>query len=89
MKKSKLSKRITWRVIGIVTIINVLVIGVIFLFVMAVALFESDMRAQYLMDRREGRSETMTDALHHCVGDIEQSYDLTMLDIKFKQHQAI
>lgn len=45
MKKSKLSKRITWRVIGIVTIINVLVIGVIFLFVMAVALFESDMRA--------------------------------------------
>ena len=59
MKKSKLSKRITWRVIGIVTIINVLVIGVIFLFVMAVALFESDMRAQYLMEGIEGRIETM------------------------------
>ena len=89
MKKSKLSKRITWRVIGIVTIINVLVIGVIFLFIMAVALFESDMRAQYLMEGIEGRIETMTDAVHQFVGDTEQSDDLTMLAIKFKQHQAI
>lgn len=33
--------------------------------------------------------ETMTDAVHQFVGDTEQSDDLTMLAIKFKQHQAI
>lgn len=33
--------------------------------------------------------ETMTDAVHQFVGDTEQSDDLTMLTIKFKQHQAI
>ena len=51
--------------------------------------FESDMRAQYLMEGIEGRIETMTDAVHQFVGDTEQSDDLTMLAIKFKQHQAI
>ena len=88
-KKTKLSRRITWRVIAIVSITNVLVIGAIFMFVMAMCLLESDMRAQYLMEGIEGRIETMTDAVHQFVGDIEQSDDLTMLAIKFKQHQAI
>ena len=58
-KKSKLSRRITWRVIGIVLIINVLVIGVVFMFDLAVALMESDMRAKYLIEGVEGRIETM------------------------------
>lgn len=58
-KKKKLSRRITWRVIAIVSITNVLVIGAIFMFVMAMCLLESDMRAQYLMEGIEGRIETM------------------------------
>ena len=58
-KKTKLSRRITWRVIGIVLIINVLVIGAIFMFVMAMCLLESDMRAQYLREGIEGRIDTM------------------------------
>ena len=58
-KKSKLSRRITWHVIAIVSITNVLVIGAIFMFVMVMALVESDMRAQYLMEGIEGRIETM------------------------------
>ena len=58
-KKTKLSRRITWRVIAIVSITNVLVIGAIFMFVMAMCLLESDMRAQYLMEGIEGRIETM------------------------------
>ena len=58
-KKTKLSRRITWKVIGIVSITNVLVIGAIFMFVMAMCLLESDMRAQYLMEGIEGRIETM------------------------------
>ena len=58
-KKTKLSRRITWRVIAIVSITNVLVIGAIFMFVIAMSLVESDMRAQYLMEGIEGRIETM------------------------------
>ena len=58
-KKTKLSRRITWRVIAIVSITNVLVIGAIFMFVMAMALLESDMRAKYLIEGVEGRIETM------------------------------
>ena len=58
-KKTKLSRRITWRVIAIVSITNVLVIGAIFMFVMAMCLLESIMRAQYLMEGIEGRIETM------------------------------
>ena len=62
-KKTKLSRRITWRVIAIVSIINVLIIGVVFMFDLAVALMESDMRAQYLMEGVEGKVETMVQML--------------------------
>ena len=58
-KKTKLSRRITWRVIAIVSIINVLIVGAVFMFDLAMALLESDMRAQYLMEGIEGRIETM------------------------------
>lgn len=62
-KKSKLSKRITWRVIAIVSIINVLIVGAVFMFDLAMALLESDMRAQYLMEGIEGRIETMVEVV--------------------------
>ena len=62
-KKTKLSRRITWRVIAIVSIINVLIIGVVFMFDLVVALMESDMRAQYLMEGVEGKVETMVQML--------------------------
>ena len=62
-KKTKLSRRITWRVIAIVSIINVLIVGAVFMFDLAMALLESDMRAQYLMEGVEGKIETMVEVL--------------------------
>ena len=38
MKKSKLSRRITWRVIGIMSFFNVLIVGVIVAFVFVLSL---------------------------------------------------
>ena len=50
MRKSKLSRRITWRVILIMFIFNVFIIGAVFLFDMAVSLVESEERAQHVID---------------------------------------
>ena len=43
MKKSKLSRRITWHVIGIMSFFNVLIIGAILVFVFRVSLINSNM----------------------------------------------
>ncbi len=58
-KKSKLSRRITWRVLVIVSIINMFIIGAIFSFDMAVSLVNNEMRAQQIIDGIEGKLETM------------------------------
>ena len=64
MKRSKLSGRITWRVIGIMSSFNVLIIGVILVFVFRVSLKNSDMRGQYVVDGIEGKIESLLWAVH-------------------------
>ena len=64
MKKGKLSRRITWHVIGIMSFFNVLIIGAILVFVFRVSLVNSDMRGQYVVDGIEGKIESTLWAVH-------------------------
>ena len=59
MKKRKLSRRITWRVIGIMSFFNVLIVGVIVAFVFVLSLGNGSMRGQYVTDGIAGNVETM------------------------------
>ena len=54
-RQSKLSRRITWRVILIVTFINVLIIGAILLFVFIISTMISGMRASSAIDGINGK----------------------------------
>ena len=58
-KKSKLSRRITWRVIGIIVFFNVFIIGAVVSFDFIMAWLQSETRAQHLIDGVEGKLETM------------------------------
>ena len=58
-RQSKLSRRITWRVILIVTFINVLIIGAILLFVFIISTMISGMRASSAIDGINGKFESM------------------------------
>ena len=58
MRKSKLSSRITWRVIGIMLFFNVLIIGAMLTFVFIVSLMNSSSRGQYVVDGIEGNIES-------------------------------
>ena len=58
MIKSKLSRRITWRVIGIMLFFNVLIIGAILVFVFIVSVMNSSSRGQYVIDGIEGNVES-------------------------------
>ena len=62
-KQSKLSRRITWRVILIVTFINVLIIGAILLFVFIISTMISGMRASSAIDGINGKFESMHKAV--------------------------
>ena len=62
-RKNKLSRRITWRVIIIMVFFSVFIIGAVFLFDLAVASYESKIRAQHIMDGIEGRLRAMRSAL--------------------------
>ena len=59
MKKSKLSRRITWRVIGIMSFFNVLIVGVIAAFVSFLSLGNGSVRGQYVTDGIASNVETM------------------------------
>lgn len=59
MKRSKLSRRITWRVLGIILCFNILIIGAILLFVLEVSLMNSSMRGKYVTDGIAGNLENM------------------------------
>ena len=59
MKKSKLSRRITWRVIGIMSFFNVLIIGAIITFVFILSLGNGSVRGLYVTDGIAGNIETM------------------------------
>lgn len=64
IKKSRLSRRITWHVIGIMSFFNVLIIGAILVFVFRVSLVNSNMRGQYVVDGIEGKIESTLWAVH-------------------------
>ena len=59
MKKGKLSRRITWRVIGIMSFFNVLIVGVIAAFVSFLSLGNGSVRGQYVTDGIASNVETM------------------------------
>ena len=59
MKKSRLSRRITWRVIGIMSFFNVIIIGVIVVFLFGVSLGNGSVRGQYVTDGIASNVETM------------------------------
>lgn len=59
MKKTRLSRRITWRVIGIMSFFNVIIVGVIVAFVFAFSVANGNMRGQYVADGIASNIETM------------------------------
>jgi sigma-B regulation protein RsbU (phosphoserine phosphatase) len=63
MSKSKLSRRITWRVIGIMSFFYVLIIGSILFSVFKTSLMNSSMRGQYVVNGVVGRIESMLRAV--------------------------
>jgi len=63
MSKNKLSRRITWRVIGIMSFFYVLIIGTILFSVLKTSLMNSSMRGQYVVNGVEGRIESMLRAV--------------------------
>lgn len=62
-KKSKLSRRISWRVIGFMLFFNVLIIGAIILFVFNISLMNSTVRGRCVVDGVEGKTESMLRAV--------------------------
>ena len=59
MKKSHLSRRITWRVIGIITFFNVLIVGIIAVFVFVMSFGNGSVRGMYVSDGIAKNVETM------------------------------
>ena len=78
-KKSKLSRRITWRAIGIMLFFNVLIIGVILVFVFLASLLLSELRGQYVADGISGKMESMLRAVEiaaaNNVDEVEANID--------------
>ena len=69
MRKSKLSSRITWRVIGIMLFFNVLIIGAMLTFVFIVSLMNSSSRGQYVVDGIEGKIESTLWGAHEAASN--------------------
>ena len=63
MSKNKLSRRITWRVIGIMVFFNVLIIAAILFFVRDVSLLLGSSRCQYVSEGIGGKIESMLEAV--------------------------
>jgi len=64
MRRSKLSRRITWRVIGIILFFNVLIIGAILVFVFIISLINSSSRGEYVVNGVEGKIESTLWGVH-------------------------
>ena len=59
MKRSKLSRRITWRVIGIMIFFNVLIFGAVFYFDLLASRLEGELRSKHVISAIEGRLNTI------------------------------
>lgn len=79
MAKSKLSRRITWRIISIIMIFNVFIIGAVLYFDFRVSEVQSEIRSQHLLDRLDGRLVIMIQTIErisrNCVAEIEENLD--------------
>ena len=77
--KSWLSHRITWRVVLIVGCFNVFIIGTVILFDLVISRFESEMRAEHMMEGIDGKLLTMLRAVEvaatNCVAGAEANLD--------------
>jgi sigma-B regulation protein RsbU (phosphoserine phosphatase) len=91
MRKSKLSRRITWRVILIMLIFNVFIIGAVFLFDMAISMIESDTRSQYIIDGIDGKLTTMLNGVEitatNNVAEFEENLDNPEMLCKAMEHE--
>ena len=63
MKRSKLSHRITWRVIGIVIFFNVLIFGAVFYFDLVASRLEGELRSKHVISAIEGRLNTIVEVV--------------------------
>ncbi len=78
MRKGKLSRRITWRVIGIMFFFNVLIIGAIIVFVFIVSLINSSSRGQYVVEGIEGNIESSLWGAHIGATNIRDEVERSM-----------
>ena len=63
MKRSKLSRRITWRVIGIMIFFNVLIFGAVFYFDLVASRLEGELRSKHVISAIEGRLNTIVEVV--------------------------
>lgn len=59
MRKSELSRRITWRVIGIVSFFNVIIVGIIAVFIFVLSLENGGVRGQYVADGKKAMQDRL------------------------------
>jgi len=78
-KKSKLARRITWRVSMIMLFVNILVMAFVLLFVIVVSEDQSNTRSQYITDGISMNLKTMIDLVETAavnnVAEVERSID--------------
>ena len=91
MKKSKLSRRITWRVILIIVLFNVFIIGAVFLFDIGLSLVDSEKHAQYIIDGIDGKLTTMLSGVEitatNNVDEFEENLDNPEKLFKAMEHE--
>ena len=75
---SKLSSRITWRVIAIMLFFNVLIIGAITGFVFFFSLMNSSSRGQYVVEGIEGKIESMLSGVHRAAANNRDEIERNM-----------
>ena len=91
MSKSKLSRRITWRVILIMVLFNVFVIVAVFWFDMTISSLESETRSQYIIDGIDGKLTTMLSGVEitatNNVAEFEENLDNPEMLCKAMEHE--
>ncbi len=90
-KKSKLSRRITWRVIRIMAFFNVFIIGAVVMFDLMVSEIQSEALARNVIDGIDGKSVTMLRAVElasvNNVAEIEDHLDSPETVFKAMEHE--
>ena len=91
MRKSKLSRRITWRVILIMVLLNIFIIGAVFLSDLLFSFDDSELRAQHIMDGIDGKLTTMLSGVEitatNNVAEFEENLDSPEKLYKAMEHE--